>query len=641
MTPRQQLRGCFSTMLRASKHQASLHLARIATAGLSAAAAEWTNDVDSDNEVFEITTGNFCMEAAASERLGDNTVIIDLRAALQTALPQVLGLQEADLSRLLNSLQVSEVPACSPVQLKGDEVTGVHVLLTQGKAVLDNDTGEWCGDTALNTDSLMFGTHASRRSLVTGPHAVQMVTLHRRSYEQWDVLKLLLLRTKFCILDTLSDAALLALQGQYIFFDAGDELQVDAVALITHGVLHVAGTSLKAFPGHVLGVDSAMRGSASSAVAETCGACCILSASEFAELMATEEAFMKAVSELAFQQCVDAERRSSVNSAGRSDRSDSDSRSNSNSQPHLMQQLQQECSTGASPFRIVRTSSRYNASDGTAHLNQYTLGCRIGGGGTSTVFLASDELQPQCHFAMKVVSRSEQRSIDRELQALQALQPHPHIVEVHEVIDSPALNAVCIVLQYAAWGSLLKVHLDHAAARSCARCCIAGLQYMHEKGFLHGDIKPANLLRDASGHVVLADLGCASRVQKAEQELCPQGTPAYMAPEAFTGQAGVAADVWSLVATLYCLVQGHAPFRSYEQGATLRDAICYTTPVLDFKGCSALDAANFSNLCSWGMKKNPADRIMLDELEEHSWVQQGSHTGRHEVEKIQQQQQQH
>jgi serine/threonine-protein kinase len=82
------------------------------------------------------------------------------------------------------------------------------------------------------------------------------------------------------------------------------------------------------------------------------------------------------------------------------------------------------------------------------------------------------------------------------------------------------------------------------------------LHYSHRRGVVHGDIKPANIIFDATtGRVALTDFPSDSRA------ICTIGTQAYMAPECLRGEiASPASDQFSLAVTLYQLLCGRHPF---------------------------------------------------------------------------------
>lgn len=102
-------------------------------------------------------------------------------------------------------------------------------------------------------------------------------------------------------------------------------------------------------------------------------------------------------------------------------------------------------------------------------------------------------------------------------------------------------------------------------ARRYFRDTLLGLQYLKFQSVAHLDIKPANLLVTHDGRIKLADFGCAAMLED-DVPLRARGTPAFMAPEMFSETTpgdrfdAHAADMYSLGATLYCMLMGHPPF---------------------------------------------------------------------------------
>ncbi len=116
------------------------------------------------------------------------------------------------------------------------------------------------------------------------------------------------------------------------------------------------------------------------------------------------------------------------------------------------------------------------------------------------------------------------------------------------------------------------------------------IDYAHSRGVIHRDLKPANIIVGEHGETLVVDWGLAKAVGRAEasvgdQTIAPSwggspetapgsalGTPAYMSPEQARGELnrlGPRSDVYSLGATLYCLLTGNAPFEGDDIGAVL------------------------------------------------------------------------
>lgn len=213
-------------------------------------------------------------------------------------------------------------------------------------------------------------------------------------------------------------------------------------------------------------------------------------------------------------------------------------------------------------------------------LGPYVLLDRIGEGGLGQVFRARhrglDRVQAIKLLAPHLRDRADVRArFQREARALGALA-HPNVVAVHDAGEVGEL--LFVAMEHVAGENLHALvrrrgPLPVGEACECVHQAALGLAHAHERGWVHRDVKPGNLLRlaDVPGVVVkVADLGMAGWAQ-AEQRPDSEaqtpshvamGTPDYMAPEQALDarQADARSDIYSLGCTLYFLLTGKPPF---------------------------------------------------------------------------------
>ena len=163
---------------------------------------------------------------------------------------------------------------------------------------------------------------------------------------------------------------------------------------------------------------------------------------------------------------------------------------------------------------------------------------------------------------------------------------HPSVVAVHDVI-APATDddAVYIVMEYVEAPTLAEVLDQQGPLRPSRVAAIGlgildGLDVAHAMGIVHRDIKPGNVLIGDGDRVKLTDFGIALAAEDTRLTRSGVlGTQAYLAPECFEqGQAGPAADLWALGATLFHAVAGRAPFDRDTTTATLRAILFEDSP---------------------------------------------------------------
>lgn len=208
-----------------------------------------------------------------------------------------------------------------------------------------------------------------------------------------------------------------------------------------------------------------------------------------------------------------------------------------------------------------------------AELNQkYEVRGTLGAGAMGTVYDAIDRVIER-RVAIKVVKRPAENDPEaveaharfrREAQAAGRLS-HPNIVGVYDYGENA--EQAWIVMELVEGGSL-KGRLDKherfpipEIVRIMGEVC-AALQYSHQRGVVHRDIKPGNIMLTTDGQVKIADFGIARLENSSMTQVGTLiGTPSYMAPEQFRGEpVDLRADIWAAGVMLYQLLTGEKPF---------------------------------------------------------------------------------
>lgn len=212
----------------------------------------------------------------------------------------------------------------------------------------------------------------------------------------------------------------------------------------------------------------------------------------------------------------------------------------------------------------------------------YVLLGELGRGATSVVYQARHTTLNRS-VALKVIraagalSSGERRRFRTEAEAAAALN-HPHIVAVHEVGEQD--GAPFLAMELMPGGTLAERlsagPLDLRAAAVLLAPVTRAVHHAHQRGVLHRDLKPGNILLDAGGQPRLSDFGLAKLTYSDTGITHSQaifGTPAYMSPEVVTGgvqAATTAADIYGLGAILYEMLAGRPPFVADNVPALLR-----------------------------------------------------------------------
>ena len=206
-------------------------------------------------------------------------------------------------------------------------------------------------------------------------------------------------------------------------------------------------------------------------------------------------------------------------------------------------------------------------------LGDYELLEEIGRGGQGLVYRARQKSLNRM-VALKVIglgrwaTNAHIKRFRLEAEAAASLD-HPCIVPIHEIGES---DGSCYFSMQLVEGRRLDeaIKREPMPNRRAAELIVKlarTISYAHQRGILHRDIKPGNILIDADGEPHLTDFGLARLIERESTITGTMveglGTPSYMAPEQAAGDAAQltsATDVYGLGAVFYHLLTGHAPF---------------------------------------------------------------------------------
>jgi TolB-like protein/tRNA A-37 threonylcarbamoyl transferase component Bud32 len=214
-----------------------------------------------------------------------------------------------------------------------------------------------------------------------------------------------------------------------------------------------------------------------------------------------------------------------------------------------------------------------NVADDEWRLGHYEILEEIGRGGMGVIYRARQQhsrriVAVKRIFAHQVNSHETLVRFRREAEAVASLD-HPNILPIYEVSESEE-GLPFFSMKYATGGSLrAAAPALRVEPRDCVRLMAKvarAIAYAHDKGILHRDLQPGNILLDGNGEPMVSDFGLAKWMGENSdltRTLETLGTPGYIAPEqAECTAAGLtsAADIYSLGAILFHLLTGRPPF---------------------------------------------------------------------------------
>ena len=204
------------------------------------------------------------------------------------------------------------------------------------------------------------------------------------------------------------------------------------------------------------------------------------------------------------------------------------------------------------------------------------------------------------------------KRFEREAASAARLE-HPNILTVYEYGE--AAGVPYLVMPYVRGGTLkerlARGNLPVGELLNLLGQAAEALDYAHEQGIVHRDVKPANLLLDGRGRLLLADFGIAKALEGAEgltRTGVGVGTPEYMAPEQAQGRADARSDLYALGTILYQLLTGRVPYTGNSTIEVLMKHLQDPLPLLPLRSVAPAVPPRVEAVVTKALAKNPNDR---------------------------------
>ncbi|EXB66329.1 Mitogen-activated protein kinase kinase kinase ANP1 [Morus notabilis] len=260
---------------------------------------------------------------------------------------------------------------------------------------------------------------------------------------------------------------------------------------------------------------------------------------------------------------------------------------------------------------------------------EWTREATIGCGSTATVSLATATHSGEL-FAAKSTELSHSKYLQTEQSILSKLNS-PYLVKYigFDITRENSQFYYNLFMEYLPRGTLhdeIRRHggrLEEAMIRRYTRDILQGLEYLHESGVVHCDIKSSNILIGEK-NAKISDLGCAKFFEKVSKigdshMVVFSGTPMFMSPEVVVGQdQGFEADIWALGCTVIEMATGKNPWPEVHDPISALYRIGFSGESPEIPRWLSQKGRDFLEIC---LRRNPNDRMAAKELLKHPFFE--------------------
>jgi serine/threonine protein kinase/TolB-like protein len=252
-------------------------------------------------------------------------------------------------------------------------------------------------------------------------------------------------------------------------------------------------------------------------------------------------------------------------------------------------------------------------------IGNYQILKEIGRGGMGVIYRARQRHSRRIVALKRILSHHADSKetlarFRREAQAAASLD-HPNILPIYEVSETEE-GLPFFSMKYAGGGSLREaapgLRSEPRRAVSLMAKVARAVQYAHEQGILHRDLKPGNVLLDGHGESLVSDFGLSKWLDTTThltRTLTIFGTPGYIAPEQVNGSAGKltpAADIYGLGAILFDVLTGRPPFLGEHALKVIQQASEKPAPKL--RTLAPMLDRDLETICAKCLEREPGAR---------------------------------